>query len=212
MGAVRHSVSRSSQKVSAQREILRRPHKDDFHEQREHGQDQVGALRYVPHPPKEASGRRRAPQTIGVEREAIRKIAVATDLSLSSRRAVDLAIELSIRFSAELVVVHCVETTSAPYPVPLTPDVATLTAAARKTLDTELKRVREAVPTARKKLLHGSAAERISAFVEESSIDLLVFGTTAANPRGLLGTVAEMVADSTDVHVLVVRERTEWLG
>jgi nucleotide-binding universal stress UspA family protein len=212
MVTLRDSVGKRTKKDAANREILRRSHKDDFHEQREHDQERSGILRRTPAATKPTRGRPTASRAMGRVPGGVRKIAVATDLSLASRRAVDLAVELSIRLGAELVVVHCVEAIVPPYPIPLTLDLATLTAAARRTLDTELKRVREALPGARKKLLQGCAVERIAAFVAESEIDLLVFGTTDATRSGLLGNAAEKVTESTDVPVLVVRAKSEWLG
>jgi uncharacterized protein YeaO (DUF488 family)/nucleotide-binding universal stress UspA family protein len=207
-----HPVNKSSKKDAAKREILRRPHKDDFHEQREHEQEQTGVLRSVSHSIGPTRGRRGAPKPVRVAPKVSRKIAVVTDLSLSSRRAVDLAAELSLRLRAELVVVHCVEATVPPYPVPFTPNLRTLTAAAREALDTEVKRVREVVPAAHKKLLEGCGAEPITAFLEDGEVVLLVLGTTDATGRGLLDGVAEKVAESSRVPVLIVRAKTVWLG
>jgi len=212
MVAVRHPVSKPSKKNAAKREILRRPHKEDFHEQREHDQQQTGALRAISDSTGPTAVRRGAPKPAGIASEVSRKIAVVTDLSLPSRRAVDLAVELSLRSSAELVVVHCVEAIVSPYPIPFTPNLDTLVAAARKALDAEVKRVREVVPAAHKKLLQGCAVERVAAFVEESEIDLLVLGATDTARRKLVDRVAEKVAESARVPVLIVRAKTEWLG
>lgn len=209
---VRHRVSKASKKDAAKREILRRPHKDDFHEQREHDQEQTGALRSHPRSTMPTQVRRGAPKPVGVVPVVSRTIAVVTDLSLSSRRAVDLAVELSLRSSAELVVVHCVEAIVSQYPILFTADLGTQVAAERKALDTEVERVREVFPRAHKKLLQGCAVERITAFVEESEVDLLVLGATDAAQRTLLDSVAEKVAEAARVPVLIVRAKTEWLG
>jgi nucleotide-binding universal stress UspA family protein len=211
MVAVRHPVSKPSKKDAAKRAILQRPHKDDFHEQREHDQQQTGALRAISGSTKPTPVRRGAPKPARVASE-VSRIAVVTDLSLSSRRAVDLAVELALRSSAELVVVHCVEAVVSPYPIPFTPDLGPLVAAARKALDAEVKRVREVVPAAHKKLLQGCAAERVTAFINERDVGLLVVGATDGARRKVLESVAEKVAESACVPVLVVRAKTEWLG
>lgn len=200
MAALRQSSSQASKNAAAIREILRRPHKEDFHEQREHRQKHAGILRRGSASAEPERERPSASRTDGTVTEVFRKIAVRTDFTRSARRAVDVAVELATRLSAELVVVHCVEPSQTPEP--RTPHAA---AAARKALDAELERVREAVPSAERKLLRGAAVERITAFVDESDVDLLVLAKPERRAsRSLLGNAADELTRASRVAVLTV--------
>lgn len=202
MAALRQSPSQESKKAAAKREILRRPLKDDFHEQREHQQKHSGILRRGSATTEPEPGRLGASRTDGAVTEVFRKIAVPTDFSPSARRAVDVAVELATRLSAELVVVHCVEPSIGP-----TPEARTSHAAARKALDAELERVRGTLPSAQRRLLFGGAVERITAFVDESDIDLLVLAKPERGAsRSLLGNAADEVTRASRVAVLTVRD------
>lgn len=101
-----------------------------------------------------------------------RKIVVATDFGSSSRRAVDVAVDIARRYSAELVLVHAVEPFIPPYPIALMPEPGAFEGAARLALEIELQRISDELPSATGEVVSGSAASAISDFAERTGADL----------------------------------------
>ncbi len=136
-----------------------------------------------------------------------KRIVAATDFSESSRRGVDLAVDLARLHGAELVLLHVIEPFIPPYPIALAPEPGTLEGAARAALETELSQVREVLPAARGELLRGSPSHELTKFAEEQGADLLVIGTHGRKgpSRWILGSVAERVVRSSRAPVLTVR-------
>lgn len=134
-----------------------------------------------------------------------RKIAVATDFTMTSDHAVTLASAIATRCAAELTLVNVVE--PAPYSQ-IGADTATLKALAQGTLDANLVRVRDDVPTAGGVLLVGRPAEELLAFAEATAIDLVVSGTHGrkAADRWLVGSVADKLVRSCHAPVLIVHD------
>ncbi len=134
-----------------------------------------------------------------------RKIAVATDFTMTSDHAVTLASAIATRCAAELTVVHVVE--PAVYSQ-IGADTATLNVLAQGTLDTNLVRVRDDVPTAGGVLLVGRPAEELISFAETGAFDLVVSGTHGRKSldRWLVGSVAEKLVRSCHAPVLIVHD------
>jgi len=133
-----------------------------------------------------------------------RTIAVATDFTMTSDHAVKLASAIATRCAAELTVVNVVE--PAAYSQ-IGADTATLKAIAQGTLDANLLRVRDDVPTARGVLLVGRTADELIAFAETTAVDLVVSGTHGKSvDRWLVGSVAEKLVRSCHAPVLIVHD------
>lgn len=134
-----------------------------------------------------------------------RKIAVATDFTMTSDHALTLASAIATRCAAELTVVNVVE--PAAYSQ-IGADTATLKAVAQGTLDANLVRVRDDVPTASGVLLVGQPAEELVAFAEKAAIDLVVSGTHGRKSldRWLVGSIAEKLVRSCHAPVLIVHD------
>lgn len=139
--------------------------------------------------------------------KAFQKVAVATDFGASSRRAVDYAVGIAEKYGANLVIVHAVEPFIPPYPIALMPEPGTFKGVAEAELQKEAERVRLSYPRVTTDLLVGSAADRVTKFVSDQAIDLLVVGTHGRRgpSRWLLGSVAEELVRTSRVPVLTVR-------
>jgi nucleotide-binding universal stress UspA family protein len=139
-----------------------------------------------------------------------RHLLVATDLSDASRRAMDLAIDLSRALGADLTVVHTCEVPVYTY----TPEMAMapvdllspVVDAARVKMGQEMRQVRATCPGAKSLLEVGAPAEKILATAAASGADLIVVGTHGRRgvAHALLGSVAEKVVRLSPVPVLTV--------
>lgn len=137
-------------------------------------------------------------------------ILVPVDFEASSQRALDVAVDLALKFDARLTVVHAWDIPANAYPGMLTlaPEVwQSLADAAQQALVNAVARVRERLPRAEGLLLRGPPAFEILAAVEQTKADLVVIGTHGRHGLGrfLLGSVAEKVVRSSPVPVLTVR-------
>ena len=132
-------------------------------------------------------------------------IAVATDFTMTSDHAVTLASAIATRCAADLTVINVVE--PAAYSK-IGANTAALKAIAQGTLDANLVRVRDDVPTARGLLLVGRPAEELLAYAETSAIDLVVSGTHGRTSvdRWFVGSVAEKLVRSCHAPVLIVHD------
>jgi nucleotide-binding universal stress UspA family protein len=154
------------------------------------------------------------------------KILVAVDGSEPAYRALDIAVDLADRYSAEMVIVSVV--TPVIYPLisfastdfptgvpPIIPAAAVgeylkgLRAQHEKVLEEALKRAKETKPDLKDsvKLLEGRPADEIIRFAKEERFDIIVMGS-----RGLggikeifLGSVSDRVADQAACPILIVK-------
>jgi len=142
----------------------------------------------------------------------VNKILVPTDFSEPSRRALEYAAELAIRYPAPLVLAHVYTNPVVTVPdgvVMMTPtDVANLLAQLERGLIQERDRalalgVRE-IDTA---LVEGTAWHEIVNLAKQRRCDLIVMGTHGRGGLShfLLGSVAEKVVRHADGAVMTVR-------
>jgi len=137
------------------------------------------------------------------------KILVATDFSDCSQRALDLAVELALKFESELVLVHSWEAPAYSYggglylPVDL---VTPIEQAATAQLEKTLSELRQRLPRAVSRLRSGSAWQEVLDVASAVHADLIVLGTHGRQglTRALLGSVAEKVVRLAAVPVLTV--------
>jgi nucleotide-binding universal stress UspA family protein len=148
----------------------------------------------------------------------VRRIVIGVDGSSHARRAVDLAARLP-HDRREIVVVRVVEPRTVPsagrLPAALRSIVLTelaavnerLMAAARRDVETMVKRLQRAGWQARADVRAGAPLVGLLDAVEHRDADLLIVGARATSgvKRALLGSVAAGALDRSPVPVLVVR-------
>lgn len=139
-----------------------------------------------------------------------RRIVVPVDFNVSSRKALDLAVELATMHDAQLTVMHTIELPVYAYMNQEFPALDLLTPiheAASAELSRMISGVRQRLPGARGDLRRGTPSDEILAVIDETRADLVVMGTHGH--RGvahvLLGSVAERVVRLSPVPVLTVR-------
>lgn len=146
--------------------------------------------------------------------EPIRKIVAAVDFSELSDRALDAAIELARRFSAELHLVHAFDVRVplvTPYEVAIpTTFIEEARRAAERKLEAQAKRAQEAGVRAQSHLTEVPAASSIRDVAEELGADLVVMGTHGHTglKHVLLGSVAERTLRHAPCSVLTVKQRS----
>jgi nucleotide-binding universal stress UspA family protein len=139
-----------------------------------------------------------------------RRIVVPTDFSQSSRKAIELAVELAQKLDASVTMMHAWELT--PY-ISLgrsyaASDIITpIEQAARAELDAELGRVKGRLKECDALLRNGNAWKEIIAVAEQTHADVIVMGTHGWTgiKHALLGSIAEKVVRMSPVPVLTVR-------
>jgi nucleotide-binding universal stress UspA family protein len=149
----------------------------------------------------------------------IKKILVPLDGSKSADRALDFALDLAEKYSAEVVLISVFETPSSPSlagaiayaPESTTNYLENLKAFHKKVLSAALKKAKKLDPTFKitKKLVQARRADdKIVEIVREGNFDLIVMGS-----RGLggvkeffLGSVSAHVADEAPCPVVIVKE------
>jgi nucleotide-binding universal stress UspA family protein len=141
------------------------------------------------------------------------RILAPVDFNASSRKALDLAVELAREHDAQLTVMHAVEVPIYPYltqEFPMPDVVGMLERSASAELERTLAGVHHRLPNARSVLKHGPAWAEILATVEDTRADLVVMGTHGRRgvTHALLGSVAEKVIRMSPVAVLTVRGAT----
>lgn len=147
--------------------------------------------------------------------ERPRKILVGTDFSESSDRALESAIEIGKRFSAEVHLVHALEVPLPifePYAVSVPAAfVAEARKAAQRKLDAALARVREAGIEGTAFLGEVPAASAVADRARELGVDLVVVGTRGLTglKHVLLGSVAERTVHDAPCSVLTVKADQE---
>ncbi len=130
-----------------------------------------------------------------------RRFLVATDLSPSSERAVELAARLAATYGARMTLLHAL---SGDMPVDAME-------AARTRLEEVAAGIRELAPECDVLARHGSTWSEISDEAAKGSYDLVVIGTHDRSPlsKWLRGSVAEKVVRSSLPPVLSVRASDE---
>ena len=137
------------------------------------------------------------------------KVLVGTDFSESAAHAVEMAVDVAVRYKAKLVVVHAWDVPTLGYggmmqaPVDF---ITPLEQAAHQQLEELAKELRKNHPDLEALLYQGVAWDRVLAAVDETKADLVVVGTHGRTGirRALLGSVAECVVRLSPVPVLTV--------
>jgi nucleotide-binding universal stress UspA family protein len=140
-----------------------------------------------------------------------RHILVPVDFEPPSRRALDAAIDLALKFDARLTVLHAWDLPTYAYTnsLYLSTDIwTTLERAAREQLESEVAEVQKRFPRAERLLVRGPASTEILAAAERVKADLVIVGTHGRRGlnRMVLGSVAESVVRGAKVPVLVMHE------
>ena len=141
-------------------------------------------------------------------------ILVASDFSVCSTRAVELAVDLVRQSGAQLTLVHTWEVPNLGYGAGLyvPGDMWTpIERAAQSQLEATTHVLQEQVPNAKSVLRAGVAWEEIIAAAASLHADLIVLGTHGRRgfSRAFLGSVAERVVRLSPVPVLTARGAAE---
>jgi nucleotide-binding universal stress UspA family protein len=135
-------------------------------------------------------------------------ILVPVDFELSSKRALEVAIDLALKFDAKLTLFHAWDTPAYAYAnFYVSGDLwSALEEAAKKQLGETLAEVRKRAPHADSVLVCGPAGFEILKAIERENPDLVVIGTHGREDlsRILLGSVAEKVVRGSSVPVLTI--------
>lgn len=144
------------------------------------------------------------------------RILVPTDFEDSSNEALDVGIELALRFDAKLFLLHAWEVPTFAYgSAYMAPDIwAVIGDAAKAQLATTLALVRKRVPGAESLLANGAPVPETIAAIAQTGADLVVMGTHGRRgvTRMFLGSVAENVVRSSPVPVLTIRDPNRGIG
>lgn len=138
------------------------------------------------------------------------KVLVGTDFSASAEHAVEMAVDVTTRYGAKLVIVHAWDVPSIGYGGMMQSPVDFITPieqAARQQLEALTKDLRDKTKLPIESLLYqGVAWDRLLAAVTETNADLVVVGTRGRTgiSHALLGSVAERVVRLCPVPVLTV--------
>jgi len=139
-----------------------------------------------------------------------KNIVCAVDFSAPSRRALVNAIHLARHFTAELTVLHVLDTPLSAFSATVSPaaeDLARQQQQRQKEFDEFLTGFDWVGIRRNVRLVAGSPAFEILAFVRSSATDLLVMGSVGRTglPRILLGSVAEKVARELPCSIITVK-------
>jgi nucleotide-binding universal stress UspA family protein len=154
-----------------------------------------------------------------VKSETIKKILVPIDGSKHSDRALDYALDLAEKYSADIQLVSVAQSVVAAGPMfltqPMLPPASTamyvkeIETAHKKMLSEAFKKAKESKPRIKvsKKLVTGRPADKIVEIANEGNFDLIVMGSRGAGGiKGFfLGSVSDRVADLARCPVLLVK-------
>ena len=137
------------------------------------------------------------------------RILVATDFSESSRRALELGLQIAQQFGSELTLMHSWEPPNYSYaaglylPVDI---ILPIERAAAQHLEEAAEALKLRFPGAKSLLCQGVAWEAVLSAAAQTRADLIVMGTHGRSgfERALLGSVAEKVVRMSRVPVLTV--------
>ncbi|HDQ05167.1 MAG TPA: universal stress protein [Candidatus Bathyarchaeota archaeon] len=152
----------------------------------------------------------------------IKKILVPIDGSKHSDRALDYALDLAEKYSADIQLVSVAQPVVATGPMfltqPILPPASTamyvkeIEAAHKKMLSEALKKAKESKPDIKisKKLVTGRPADKIVEIADKGNFDLIVMGSrgTGGIKEFFLGSVSDRVADEAPCPVVIVKYRT----
>jgi nucleotide-binding universal stress UspA family protein len=137
-----------------------------------------------------------------------RHILAPVDFEPCSKQALEVAIDLALRFDSKLTLVHAWDVPGYVYANPyLTPDIgASIGEAAKQQLEAALADARARLPRAESMLLRGQAGPEVVAAAERLKADLIVVGTHGRQGlnRVFLGSVAEKIVRGSSVPVLTI--------
>ena len=141
-------------------------------------------------------------------------IVCATDFSQPARDALAVAAQLSSRLKQELVLIHVV----VPQPAdPVVADFEPLRSAMAEALEHQAGELRRTGSKITTRAVTGWPEEEIVRAAREVEADLIVMGALGRHraPHWLIGSVAERVAQTTTVPLLLVRDGKpleSWIG
>jgi nucleotide-binding universal stress UspA family protein len=139
---------------------------------------------------------------------AFRHILAPVDFEPCSKRALEVAIDLALRFDSKLTLIHAWEVPAYLYASPyLSPDIwDCMGEAAKQQLDVALTEARTRLPRIESVLARGSAGPEVIAAADRLKADLIVVGTHGRRGlnRAFLGSVAEKIVRGSGVPVLTV--------
>jgi nucleotide-binding universal stress UspA family protein len=153
------------------------------------------------------------------EENLIEKILVALDGSEPAGRALDFALDLAEKYSAEIVLLSVVQHVVMPgisyltkpvlLPVAVGKYTEELKANHKKVLSEALKKVKKIKPNLRvsTKLVEGRPSNKIVETAKEGNFDIIVMGSRGlgAIKEFFLGSVSDRVADEATCPVLIVK-------
>ncbi len=144
------------------------------------------------------------------------QILCATDFSEPAARAADVAGAMARGFQVPLHLVHCASDWQL-FADPLLMLNDSLVNAWQSKLDTEAQRLRDTGVEVTTEFRRGQASHELITAASGLPVKMIVTGATGAGlaDRWLLGRVAERVAESATVPVLVIRKDApmlQWLG
>ena len=149
----------------------------------------------------------------------IKKIIVPIDGSEHSDRALNYALYLAEKYSADITLLSVAQPIAATRPMfltqPMLPPASTviyikkIKAAHEKMLAEALKKTKESKPNINisKKLVNGRPADKIVEIANEGNFDLIVMGSRGVGgiKKFFLGSVSDRVADEARCPVLIVK-------
>lgn len=148
----------------------------------------------------------------------IKKILVPTDGSEPANRALDLAIDLATKYSAEIVLLSVAPSVIVPMPEPgaMTPISPELTKYSETLKESHKKMLSQALEKAKKtqsdlkvskKLGEGRPSEEIIEVAKEGNFDIIVMGSRGLGgiKKVFLGSVSHRVATEAPCPVLMVK-------
>ena len=149
----------------------------------------------------------------------IKKILVALDGSEAANKALDFALDLAEKYSADILLFTVVQPVTMPFyvfeevPTPIVPEHATfskrLEAYSRDLLSEILKKVKKEKPklNVSSRLEEGQPADKIVKIAKDEGVDVIVIGSRGLSgvKEWLLGSVSDRVADKADCPVLIVK-------
>ena len=146
----------------------------------------------------------------------IEKLLIALDGSDSANEALEFALDIAEKFSAEILLLTVVHQPLWPYiSVPGTMPVAVanlkedLRASHKRVLTEAVEEIKKKKPNIQvsAKLIEGHAADKIVEMAKEEKVDLIVLGSRGLSgvKRFLLGSVSHNVAHHCECPVLIVK-------
>jgi nucleotide-binding universal stress UspA family protein len=151
----------------------------------------------------------------------IEKILVAFDSSEPANKALDFAVDIAEKYSAELLILSVIQPTitpvleypqlgvTAPPPVAISSYIKEVKDRHRKIISEAYKRIKKTKPNLKvsTKLLEGRPSDTIVETAEQGNFSLIVIGSQGLGgvKKFLLGSVSDRVADEAICPVLIVK-------